>query len=179
MMNENREEINSDHASEVLIMTSRELFIERRKAELPVFLQVLRSLPADSIAYKPHERCPSAEQLVWTLTSELRSCLEVVAENRAEWRQEAPPPLAKMLELFEQWSNDLIDRAKALDDGAWDRVAQFYYGGKVVSEQPVGQFLWLILFDAIHHRGQLSAYLRPMGGTVPAIYGPSADTRPS
>lgn len=32
--------------------------------------------------------------------------------------------------------------------------------------------------DAIHHRGQLSVYLRPMGGKVPAIYGPSADERP-
>jgi uncharacterized damage-inducible protein DinB len=31
------------------------------------------------------------------------------------------------------------------------------------------------LFDAIHHRGQLSVYIRPMGGRVPSIYGPSAD----
>ncbi|HZL66321.1 MAG TPA: DinB family protein, partial [Candidatus Limnocylindrales bacterium] len=31
------------------------------------------------------------------------------------------------------------------------------------------------LFDAIHHRGQLTVYIRPMGGKVPAIYGPSAD----
>ncbi len=31
------------------------------------------------------------------------------------------------------------------------------------------------LFDAIHHRGQLSVYLRPMGSKVPSIYGPSAD----
>jgi uncharacterized damage-inducible protein DinB len=41
----------------------------------------------------------------------------------------------------------------------------------------VSQFLWFILFDAIHHRGQLSAYLRPMGGKVPSIYGPSADSK--
>jgi uncharacterized damage-inducible protein DinB len=33
-----------------------------------------------------------------------------------------------------------------------------------------------MLLDGIHHRGQLSTYLRPMGGKVPAIYGPSADT---
>jgi uncharacterized damage-inducible protein DinB len=59
------------------------------------------------------------------------------------------------------------------------RVAKFYYNGKVVSEQPIGQFLWFILFDAIHYPGQLSAYLRPMGSTVPAIYGPSADESPS
>jgi len=35
--------------------------------------------------------------------------------------------------------------------------------------------LWGFLFDAIHHRGQLSSYLRPMGAKVPSIYGPSAD----
>jgi uncharacterized damage-inducible protein DinB len=42
-------------------------------------------------------------------------------------------------------------------------------------EDTVGGFLWSFLFDAIHHRGQLSTYLRPMGSKVPAIYGPSAD----
>ena len=35
--------------------------------------------------------------------------------------------------------------------------------------------LWAVLFDAIHHRGQLSLYIRLTGGKVPAIYGPSAD----
>ena len=37
----------------------------------------------------------------------------------------------------------------------------------------------MLLFDALHHRGQLSVYLRPMGGKVPSIYGPSADTAPA
>jgi uncharacterized damage-inducible protein DinB len=37
--------------------------------------------------------------------------------------------------------------------------------------------MWDFFFDAIHHRGQLSTYLRPMGGTVPSIYGPSADSK--
>jgi uncharacterized damage-inducible protein DinB len=45
-------------------------------------------------------------------------------------------------------------------------------------EKPIGEWLLFVLFDAIHHRGQLSAYIRPMGGKVPAIYGPSADERP-
>jgi len=42
-------------------------------------------------------------------------------------------------------------------------------------QDTIGQFLWGFLFDCIHHRGQLSTYLRPMGGKVPSIYGPSAD----
>jgi len=158
-------------------MTLQEFYLERRRAELPVFLRVLRALPKEALRYKPHERSPSAEQLVWTLTGELRSCLDVVIENRAEWKDLPAPPFEEMLEMFERWSNELTDRVSKMDDAAWNRPAQFYYGGKMVSEQPVGTFLWFILFDAIHHRGQLSAYLRPMGGKVPSIYGPSADER--
>jgi uncharacterized damage-inducible protein DinB len=38
-----------------------------------------------------------------------------------------------------------------------------------------GNALWLMLNDSIHHRGQLTVYLRMAGGRVPSIYGPSAD----
>jgi uncharacterized damage-inducible protein DinB len=157
-------------------MTLREFYLERRRAEIPIFLKVLKALPADRLSYKPHDRSPSAERLVWTLTNELRSCVEAATEFKAKWHTEPPPPFDEMLRLFEQWSNELTDAAAKMDEAEWNRVAQFYYKGKLVSEQPVGQFLWYILFDAIHHRGQLSAYLRPMGGSVPSIYGPSADS---
>ena len=160
-------------------MTLREFYIQRRREEAPVFLNVLKALPADRLTYKPHDRCPSAEQLVWTLTSEIRACLDVATQYKAEWSAQPPRPLNEMLALFEQWSSDLNEIISKMDEASWNRVAQFYYNGKVVSEQRVGQFLWFILFDAIHHRGQLSAYLRPMGGTVPSIYGPSADSRPA
>ena len=158
-------------------MTLQEFYIERQRAEFPVFMRVLRALPKEALAYKPHQRSPSAEQLVWTLASELQACLDVVIENRAEWKVLPPPPFDEMLGMFERRSNELAERVSKVDDAAWDRTAQFYYEGKMVSEQPVGTFLWFILFDAIHHRGQLSAYLRPMGGKVPSIYGPSADEK--
>ena len=148
-------------------MIPRDFYLERRRAELPVFLRVLQSLPADRLDYKPHDRSPSAEQIVWTLTAELKSCVDAATRYRAEWSTQTPPPLADMVRMFEQSYNELTDCVASMDDESWHRVAQFYYGGKVVSEQPVGQFLWFIHFDAIHHRGQLSTYLRPMGGTVP------------
>lgn len=158
-------------------MTLREFYLERRRAEAPIFLNVLKALPDDRLSYKPHDRSPSAEQVVWTLTSALRACLDAATQYKAEWKAEPPPPLREIVDLFERWSDELTDTVSKMDETSWNRVAQFYYNGRVVSEQPVGQFLWFILFDAIHHRGQLSAYLRPMDGTVPAIYGPSADSR--
>ncbi len=158
-------------------MTNREFYLQCRKAELPAFVNVLKALPPDRMDYKPHDRSPSAEQIVWTLAGELRSCIEVVKEHRAEWKSEPAPPLNRMIELFEQWSAELTEVVSKMDEQAWDQLAKFYFQGKMVSEQPVSQFLWMILFDAIHHRGQLTTYLRPMGGKVPAIYGPSGDSR--
>ena len=158
-------------------MTSREFFVERRRAEHPVFMRVLESVPESGAEYRPHERSPSARQIVMTLTNELRSCLEAAKDFRASWHADPAPSIADARDTFERLSNELTDVVSRMDDTAWNATAEFYYGGKKVSEQPVRQFLWYILFDAIHHRGQLSAYLRPMGATVPAIYGPSADSR--
>jgi uncharacterized damage-inducible protein DinB len=159
--------------------TLREFYLERRRVELPVFMKVLRALPADKMDYKPHERSPSAAQLVWTLTWELATCVVVAREHRGEWLSAPPPPIEEMIARFEQSSHDLIESVTAMDDEAWDAPAKFYFSGKMVSEQPVSGFLWMIHFDSIHHRGQLTTYLRPMGGRVPAIYGPSGDERPS
>ena len=49
------------------------------------------------------------------------------------------------------------------------------YQGQEVMSEPGYDNAWGFLLDMIHHRGQISTYLRPMGSTVPQIYGPSAD----
>jgi uncharacterized damage-inducible protein DinB len=158
-------------------MTLREYYLQRLEAETPVFLKVFKALPKDQLDYKPDERSPSASELIWTITSALKSCQEVIKDNRAEHHSNPPPPIDQMLEMFEERSRAISDGVSSMDEARWKRTAEFFYKGKRVAEQPVGEFLWFVLFDAIHHRGQLAAYLRPMGGKVPAIYGPSADEK--
>ena len=155
-------------------MTLREFYLKRAKAEFPVFLKVLKALPLD-LSYKPNERSPSAEQLVWTVTYELKALIDVVDTGKSEWQNITPPGRDEMIGMYEKWSTELLDKVAKLDDASEQRNAQFLYGGQVVMEKPLIEFLWDFMFDAIHHRGQLSAYLRPMGGKVPSIYGPSAD----
>ena len=155
-------------------MTLREFYLKRAKREFPVFLKVLKALPSD-LSYKPHDRSPSAEQLVWTLTNEMKALVDVIDTGKSEWEDTKPPSLNEMIEMYEKWSAELLEKAEALDDASEERNAQFLYHGQVVMERPLLEFLWDFMFDAIHHRGQLSAYLRPMGGKVPSIYGPSAD----
>ena len=65
-----------------------------------------------------------------------------------------------------------IDKAKSLSGEALSRLVDFHGKAKI----PAYAILQQMLKHSIHHRGQLSAYLRPMGGKVPSIYGPSGDS---
>jgi uncharacterized damage-inducible protein DinB len=159
-------------------MDVREFYVQRRKAELPLFMEVLRALPEEEIHYKPADRSPSAKEIAWVMTRQLKSCNEIINEGKTEWKNSEAPAWDELLKNFESWSGELIDNASAMTDADWNRKAEFYYQGKLMKNDPIGPFLWAMLFDEIHHRGQLTAYLRPMGGKVPAIYGPSADAQP-
>ena len=76
---------------------------------------------------------------------------------------------------YEKNAAALDARLADVNDEAWARPVRMIVDGAVMWEAPLGEMLFGFLFDAIHHRGQLSSYLRPMGAKVPAIYGPSAD----
>jgi uncharacterized damage-inducible protein DinB len=69
-----------------------------------------------------------------------------------------------------QQSLDIVRRLKALPTARWDGTLEFFGG-----QRPAAPMAWNFLFDIVHHRGQISTYLRPMGSTVPQIYGPSGD----
>ena len=105
-------------------MTTREFYLQRREAEFPVFMSVLKALPPDQLSYKPHERSPSAEQIVWTLARELKACIGAAREGKAEMENIPAPPLAEMLALYERWSKELIEVVSKIDDEGWDRSHQ-------------------------------------------------------
>ncbi len=144
-------------------MNSREHLVKCFKDEKPKFLRVLRAVPPEQLAYRPHPRSTCTGDLVWLLAS-----VNFV-------QTPAPKTLEESIAAYERNSSELEKRLARLDDAAWEKKARFLVNGNVAWESPLGEMLWGFLFDAIHHRGQLSSYLRPMGGKVPSIYGPSAD----
>lgn len=157
-------------------MTIREFLQSRRKAEHPVFTKVLKALPTSRFDYRPHERSASAAEVVWTLALETKACCDIIETGRVNWKPEPPPadPEA-IISAFEKYYAALDSHIETLDESSWQKSAQLLVNDKLFREGPLGEFLWYIFFDAIHHRGQLSTYIRPMGGQVPSIYGPSGD----
>ena len=153
----------------------REYYRQCFEAEKPAFLKVLKAVPPDQAGYKPHPRSTSAAHLVWLLATELRDACEIIDRGEVNYVFKPAPAVPEAIAEYERNAAALETRLAAVDDARWDGKARLMMDGKVVWETTVGDMLFGFLFDAVHHRGQLSSYLRPMGAKVPSIYGPSAD----
>ncbi|MGH7568455.1 MAG: DinB family protein [Gemmatimonadales bacterium] len=69
----------------------------------------------------------------------------------------------------------LRDKVRKADDAYLNTTVKFFTGPKQMGDVRRLDFLWFLLMDMVHHRGQFSVYLRMAGGQVPSIHGPSAD----
>lgn len=158
-------------------MTNREFFIQRYEQEHPAFVKVLKALPADKLDYRPHQRSRSAAELAWLLAYEEQTGIELIDTGQIDWKETPPPKkLDDLITAYEKAHAELAQRLQKLDDRTWEqKKVKLIVSGHVAFEETLGGMFWVALFDAVHHRGQLSTYIRPMGGKVPSIYGPSAD----
>jgi uncharacterized damage-inducible protein DinB len=152
-----------------------EFYRERHAIEMPLTLDVIRALPAGKLAYKPHEQSSSAEVIFWTIVRGLITRNEIAAIGEADLTAGPPPTYRTMLAQFEGLSAALSEKLENLSQTQFEQAARLRIGSQVVVEKSVGEILWLFHFDLIHHRGQLTTYLRPMGGKVPSVYGKSGD----
>ena len=162
-------------------MNTREFFSERFKVERKAFVNVLRALPDGKLDYKPTPENSSAGDIAWFLVLELRTLVDLAKDFEHHWeakaRGEKPGTSGAIADAYEAAANDLQKALKKLDGRKWAKDCRMYFNGKLMKTAPLGDTLWDFFFDAIHHRGQLTAYLRPMGGKVPSTYGPTADTK--
>ena len=78
--------------------------------------------------------------------------------------------MKEVADAYDRQSAGMEARWKALPAERWVGTIEFFG-----SQRSASSIAWGFLFDIIHHRGQLTTYLRPMGSTVPQVYGPTAD----
>lgn len=161
-------------------MTEREFFIQRWAAELPATLAVIEALPGENLGYQPHPGCRTARSIVGHLLGHVEDLVELAgATGKIHHRNELPfAGVADAVEKMKQASGRFDAALNSVDEQTWANTNnQFVVDGHVHFEAPLGFTAWLLLFDTIHHRGQLSSYLRPMGcKRHPDIYGPSGDS---
>jgi uncharacterized damage-inducible protein DinB len=147
---------------------------------------LLERVPGDKAGWKPHEKSMSLGELAMHVSSILGwaqvTLRDTAFDTDPPGGQPYTPPtfesIAKTLETFDEG----VKAARAMLAGTSDDETMVPWalksGGKTMFTMPrVAVFRSFIMNHTIHHRGQLSVYLRICGVPLPAIYGPTADTR--
>jgi uncharacterized damage-inducible protein DinB len=151
-------------------MDEKSLFTGFWTDESKTTRNVLARIPEGS-DYRPDPKSRTAQEIAWQIICEERMIIEALESGKAEW---APPPMPATMEevlgAYDEQSTDMPKRWRDLPPERWDGTLEFFG-----SQRPASPMAWSFLFDIVHHRGQITTYLRPMGSTVPQIYGPSAD----
>ena len=143
--------------------------------EVATTLKVMRALPEDKIDFAPHERSSAARQLMSTFVFEMYLTeMYVFGEemDASKFKSYQPRTLQTLIEDFEAQSAHVASRLEEADEAELGKTVEFA-GAKFIADE----FMLLMIHDQIHHRGQLSVYVRLAGGKVPSIYGPSADDK--
>jgi len=144
------------------------------KAEQAVTQKILSSVPLGAEHYKPGEKSMSA----FALARHIAVCelwfLDAVIHGQFE-DTAAPPETATTCQDIAVWYAENFSRRIPLLEqlSAAGLAKEIDYIG--LRHDPAVAYLNIAIRHTIHHRGQLSAYLRGMGAKVPAIYVESAD----
>lgn len=139
--------------------------------ELETTAKVIAAVPDDKKEYAPHNVCMTAGALAGHIAASDIWFLEaVVAGEFGPYPGESAEASARLAAGYKARAKELLEQIKALSAEHLAKDVTFH-----VWTLPNVTFLQFMQKHSVHHRGQLSAYLRPMGAKVPSIYGGSAD----
>ena len=151
-----------------------ELSLRSIENEYQITKRVLAAVPADRLEFKLGEKGKTARELMWHIASSEAWFADGVASGAfapAESAPPAPDTAADILAWYGKTVPPILARIKALSGEQLLRPANFHN----IFNFPAVQYISIWQSHTVHHRGQLSTYLRAMNARVPSIYGGSAD----
>ena len=158
-------------------MTEKDQFLQTFGRECQTTLKLLKAYPANKGDYKPHERSRTGTELGWTFVME-QGVADMALKGKIDFSQpmpKAPASYGDVIAAFENACRETTTKVSNATEDTLNRTVQFPIGPGKMGDFRAMDVLWTTLMDQVHHRGQLSVYLRLAGAKVPSIYGPSGD----
>jgi uncharacterized damage-inducible protein DinB len=156
--------------------TVADFLIADLEQELPTTVRVLEAVPTGHLDYRPDSKGKTALGLVRHLALEDAWILNCIANGVF-----TPPPddsdacgIMTPADAAARYKADVpaaLSRVRAMSGEELATILNLFDMVKA----PAVNMLALMTKHSVHHRGQLTSYLRAMGGTMPGIYGPTAD----
>jgi uncharacterized damage-inducible protein DinB len=151
-------------------MNEQSLFTKFWVDESATTRNVIARIPEGS-DYKPDPKSRTAKEIAWQIVCEEKMIIDALESGKAEWNPPAlPATMKEVIDAYETKSGGMSARWEVLPTEKWTGSMDFFG-----NQRPASPMAWSFLFDIVHHRGQITTYLRPMGSKVPQIYGPSGD----
>jgi len=153
-----------------------DFFIPIIAQEVEINVRVFKAVPENERDYRPHPNSMSALELARHISLEDAWFLQAVIDGQfgpvpPQGEDSEVTSVADAINLYNEKMPTLIEQVKSLSG---EQLTQEVSLMGVLNLPAIG-FLSFMIRHTAHHRGQLSAYLRPMGSKVPQIYGGSAD----
>lgn len=147
--------------------------------------RALEQVPDGKYDWKPHERSMIFGYLadmvatipMWIAMEINQDELDVAPKEGSNFTKEKHETSAALIEALDKSAAMARDAFAKTDDGHLKTDWKLLAGGEVVQQAPRFEMIQDTIHHWVHHRGQMTVYLRLMGAKVPAIYGPSADDK--
>jgi uncharacterized damage-inducible protein DinB len=164
-------------------MSVKTSFIGELKNESINTKKMLEKVPLDKATWKPHERSMSIGRLATHIAETSHWIYRILEADEFDFAVNPFKPhiAASQEELLEIFNNNFSRSIAALEnasDDEFDKIWTIKMGDKILYQLPKKIAIRSWGFShSVHHRGQLSVYLRMLDVPVPGMYGPSADER--
>jgi uncharacterized damage-inducible protein DinB len=154
----------------------RQLALATSKVEHATTKRVIEAIPLDKGDFRPDPVAKTALELAWHIVAAEHRFLNGISAGAFDFTAITRPDSVNNSAAIAKWFDDSyaasIAKIEKLNGEALAKIIDF----RGVVQIPAVSYLNVASNHSIHHRGQLSMYLRPMGAKVPAIYGESYDT---
>jgi uncharacterized damage-inducible protein DinB len=152
------------------------VYLPALKNEFRLTKSVVEAIPLDKGDYRPDAVAKSAMELAWHVVATEMRFMDAVATGQFDFtprpRPESVKTSADMAAWYAEHFTPHFETLTKLPADQLLKVVDF----RGMFQLPAVMYLGFLLHHSVHHRGQLSMYLRPMGAKVPAIYGESYDS---
>ena len=163
-------ELTAEHA--ILL---RQTYLGPLKNESQLTRRILAAVPADKAEYRPDSVAKTAMELVRHIANADNRFVEAVATGVFNPGPGVPDTAKTPAEIAAWYGEQHARNLEALVQATPEQLMKMV-DFRGLMQRPAVMFLMMGLHHTIHHRGQLSSYLRSMGAKVPAIYGESYDS---
>lgn len=151
------------------------IYVPQIQSEWEITKKVLQAVPDTNQDYRPDPKSRTASELAWHILSSDIWFLEGLISREFKMEEAKQPEelttIAGMIAWFDREAPPLIEKLKATPPEKLAEELDFFG----LMNAPAVTYLGGMGLHTAHHRGQLTTYLRAMGGKVPSIYGGSAD----